>query len=93
MLPQACYASSAGIAEWLSFLLHPIRWCLTVLVCSIVSDPKFGQLSKFVSARFLHSKVTFSPFVIEKYFVGEVLQYFVNILFFITFNFYFVQWL
>lgn len=63
------------------------------LVCSIISDTKFGQLSKFVSARFLHSKVTFPPFVIKKYFVGEVFQYFVNILFFITFNFYFVQWL
>lgn len=55
-----------------------------ILVCSIVSDTQFGQLSKFVSARLPHSEVTFPPFVIEKYFVGEVLQYFVSILFFLS---------
>lgn len=56
----------------------------------IISDIKFDQLNKVLSARLLHSKVTLFSFVIKKYFVWEVHENFLSSLFFKKFNFYFV---
>ena len=38
----------------------------------ISADRDFYPLDKVVSIRFIHGKVTFFPFVINKYFVGKI---------------------
>lgn len=60
-------------------------WSCIILICSIISDIKFDHLSMAVSVKVLHSDVTLFLCVI-KCFVWEVLQDFVNTLFFIILN-------
>lgn len=44
------------------FLLHPIRWHL-ILICPIAGDINFDHLTKVVSVRFFHCKVTYFLYV------------------------------
>ena len=54
----------------------------------ISADRDFYPLDKVVSIRFIHGKVTFFPFVINKYFVWRYLETINRNLFFFPLYFY-----